>query len=267
MVDSNPFRSSWSKGITLFLLMVLIIVAVFCLFLGWMGISKGLYLAACLLFLGVGCGPFPKWVLCYLQSPYVIKPKIDVGKRYAVVVLGGGTTKVAQANGVEPGLIAYSRILEAARIYRECVKTGEDCKIILSGGDPNQNGRSEAQVYADALHLIGIPEKDILRESRSLNTWQNAQLTSQVLHEYNPGTALLISSAIHLRRSVLYFAHFGVNVVPVRSDYLTAMLAPFPLAYNFMMSDLALHEWFGIVRYRIYNVLGFNPARKKPGDA
>jgi hypothetical protein len=39
------------------------------------------------------------------------------------------------------------------------------------------------------------------------------------------------------------------------------------MAYNFALTDFALHEWIGIARYHVYNALGWNPARIHPGDA
>jgi hypothetical protein len=33
-----------------------------------------------------------------------------------------------------------------------------------------------------------------------------------------------------------------------------------PLAYNFAVADIALHEYLGIMRYHVYNALGWNSA-------
>ncbi len=75
----------------------------------------------------------------------------------------------------------------------------------------------------------------------------------------------LVSSGIHLRRSVLYFTHFGVAAQPVRADYVSAMMSPIPLSYNFLVADLALHEYAGVVRYFVYQRMGWNVRAKRPG--
>jgi len=33
------------------------------------------------------------------------------------------------------------------------------------------------------------------------------------------------------------------------------------------LTDVALHEYLGIARYHVYNWLGWNPARQRPGQA
>lgn len=91
-----------------------------------------------------------------------------------------------------------------------------------------------------------------------MNTWQNAQFARPILRQYGADRVLLVSSGIHLRRSLLYFAHFGIDPVPMRADYLRARLLPLPLAYNFTLTDFALHEYVGIARYYVYNALGWN---------
>ncbi len=78
---------------------------------------------------------------------------------------------------------------------------------------------------------------------------------------------MLVSSGIHLRRGLIYFAHFGVGATPVRADYLRAVWSWLPLSYNFVLADLALHEYTGIARYHVYNAMGWNAARTPPGQA
>ncbi|WP_196391458.1 YdcF family protein, partial [Ralstonia solanacearum] len=148
-----------------------------------------------------------------------------------------------------------------------CRKTDADCKILVSGGDARHHGDPEAAVYRRALQAIGIDAADVLLEPNSMNTWQNAQFSRAALAAYAPERTVLVSSAIHLRRSLLYFTHFGMTPTPVRADDLQATPSPLPLAINFAMTDYALHEWIGIARYHVYNALGWNPARVNPGEA
>jgi uncharacterized SAM-binding protein YcdF (DUF218 family) len=99
-----------------------------------------------------------------------------------------------------------------------------------------------------------------------MNTWQNAQFTRPLLQRYNADRVLLVSSGIHLRRSMLYFSHFGINAIPVRGDYLRAIFSPLPRSYNFAVADFALNEYIGILRYYAYNMLGWNSVRIRPND-
>lgn len=229
--------------------------------------STAIYVSSLVLFLAAACGPIPAWLLGGLQSPYAVNPVVDWGQRNAIVLLGAGIQRIPGSEQLEPGLFSYSRIVRAAELYRDCATTQADCKIIVSGGDAQRTGASEALIYRDVLIRMGVQAKDVVAESRSMNTWQNAQFTSTLLSDYHPQRVLLVSSGIHLRRGVLYFAHFGVSVLPVRADYLKAVPSLLPLAYNLAMADVALHEYIGIARYHVYNALGWNPARTLPGQA
>ncbi len=101
-------------------------------------------------------------------------------------------------------------------------------------------------------------------EGRSLNTWQNAQYCAAWLAEHPQDQVVLVTSGFHLRRGALYFAHFGIRTLPVRADYVGAQFSLLPQAYNFLALDLALHEYAGLLRYRLYNVLGWNIAAQAP---
>ncbi|KWN14701.1 hypothetical protein WT83_16550 [Burkholderia territorii] len=252
---------------TLIVIIVTIAIATCCVALKWHRASRTLYAASFVLFLAVGCGPIPAWLLMDLQSAYTVNPMIEWSKRNAIVLLGAGTEKIAHTDVIEPGMFSYPRIVEVAALYGNCRKTGADCKVVVSGGDARHNGESEASVYRSTLIRLGINPADVLREPDSMNTWQNAQFTSTLLQRYGANHTLLVSSGIHLRRSVLYFAHFGVGATPVRADYLRAVLSLLPLSYNFAVADFALHEYIGIARYCVYNAMGWNPASRRPGEA
>ena len=125
-------------------------------------------------------------------------------------------------------------------------------------------GVSEAKVYGDELLKWGVDPSDLVLEGRSLNTWQNAQYSAAWLDEHPEDQVVLVTSGFHLRRAVLYFEHFGVRALPVRSDFESAQVRPWPQAMNFLLMDLVLHEYAGLWRTRIYNVLGWDVAAKAP---
>jgi uncharacterized SAM-binding protein YcdF (DUF218 family) len=184
--------------------------------------------------------------------------------RVAIIVLGGGVQRVAGTAAVEVPLQAYGRVSKGMELYLQCKHAGKVCTLIVSGGDVVEAGVSEAKVYGDTLLALGVDPSDLVLEGRSLNTWQNAQYCAAWLDEHPQDQVVLVTSGFHLRRGALYFEHFGVRALPVRSDFLSADLRPWPRAHNFLAMDLALHEYAGLWRYRIYNVLGWNVAAKAP---
>jgi DUF218 domain len=74
----------------------------------------------------------------------------------------------------------------------------------------------------------------------------------------------LVTSGFHLRRSELYFRRLGVPSKPVPADHVDAMPGIIPVAYNFELADLALHEYIGVLRYYVYERMGWN-ARAEGG--
>ncbi len=232
--------------------------------LKWRRTGAAALALAVLLFAVEGCGLLPAWLLRSLQGPYAQRPAIAWAPRNAIVLLGAGAERVADGT-VEPGEPAHSRINEALALYRACKASGNDCKLEVSGGDARHTGEPEAAVYAAVLERMGVSAADLLQEPHSMNTWQNAQFSAPLLRDYGAQRVLLVSSAMHLRRASLYFAHFGIAATPVRSDWLKARVQWWPLSWNFAATDLALHEYAGVLRYHLYNALGWNVQATEPG--
>jgi uncharacterized SAM-binding protein YcdF (DUF218 family) len=149
-------------------------------------------------------------------------------------------------------------MVKALEVYRACKEHSSDCKIIASGGDTHGFGTSEAELFGTQLRSLGVPPDDLLIEKRSQNTWQNAQFSAPFFEHRRFDQTFLVTSGVHLRRSLLYFSHFGIRAMPIRADYGRPGTPILPTAYNFFLTDLALHERIGIWRYYIYNALGWN---------
>lgn len=222
---------------------------------------------AWLLFLAAGCGPLPAWLLSRLQAPYATRPAINWTAHNAIVLLGAGTARVTAASEIEPMIFADGRILEAYALYRACRQSGNDCKLVVSGGDAFRYGVPEAIAYAKVLQQLGVDNADLVLESRSMNTWQNAQFVSPLLKSYAPQRVVLVSSAVHLSRAQLYFEHFGIDAIPVRGDYADVRQSWLPNSWNLTLTDIALHEYIGVLTYHIYNLMGWNAPPSRYGAA
>ncbi len=179
------------------------------------------------------------------------------------MVLGAGTERIDGASP-EVGFLAYGRLVKALELYRDCKATAADCRLLLSGSDVRKHGRAEAALYADALVRMGVSKNDLVLDSNSANTWENARNSAAMLKALKPDRTVLVTSGVHMRRSLEYFAQFGVRPTPARSDYLSPLPSIVPLSYNLTVADIALYEYLGIARLHIYNALGLN---KKVPDA
>ncbi|QFI38214.1 YdcF family protein [Moritella marina ATCC 15381] len=259
---------------SLLLISLLIVILLLLRFFNFNRAKSVVLYSTVLLTLLISTGVIPKYLLDKLQQDYATKAPIQWQDNNAIILLGAGLEKVEDTvnnkhnvDSIEPPFHAFGRIHEAAKLYNECIGTAQECKIIVSGGDTHKLGTTEAAVYKKRLVQIGIDATDIITESNSLNTWQNAQFTSEILNKGNFDNSVLVSSGLHIKRSQLYFEHFGVRATPIRADYMSAQVSWLPLGYNFALTDFALHEWIGFWRYDIYNMLGANQKRVNAGDA
>jgi uncharacterized SAM-binding protein YcdF (DUF218 family) len=137
-------------------------------------------------------------------------PPVDV-----IVVLGGAT----RAGGYPQTTVglneAADRLWYAASLYHDGVAD----TLLLTGGKYPGSPSSEGERMAEAMRLLGVPEEAMLLETESLNTYENAILSKPILQAQGADTVLLITSALHMPRSVAIFEKQGIPVIPAPTDY------------------------------------------------
>lgn len=185
-------------------------------------------------------------------------------RRNDLILLGAGNLRSPDGR-VVPSVFGLARIEAAARAYRACRQSGALCRIVASGGDPQGLGVSEAALMGRQLAALGVPPADILLEAESRNTWENAALTAALLGGGPVADAHLVTSALHMRRARLYFRHFGIDAAPLPADWTAVPAWSAAFGINLALSDLAAHELVGLLRYRVYNALGWNPPPRPLG--
>jgi uncharacterized SAM-binding protein YcdF (DUF218 family) len=250
---------------TIFLLVLLVVAASVLAKARRRQSARILFVLGGILLVAVGCGPLPEVALRSLQTSDAGEPVHAWQSKAAIIVLGGGTEQVEGTRAVEVPALVYGRIVKTLELYLQCKRNGKACLVIVSGGDPRKLGTSEGKVYGEVLVKVGVDPADLVIEGRSLTTWQNAQFCAAWLSEHPQEQVVLVTSGLHLRRAVLYFSHFGIRTVPARADYVRATLTAMPVSYNFLLMDLALHEYAGLLRYRVYELLGWNIKAQQPG--
>lgn len=160
-------------------------------------------------------------------------------KTNGIILLGAGLNDAF--GQIEPSLGAYDRILKTAEVYNKYPQ-----EIIVTGGIPNGQKISEAEIYAKELHKLGIPNSKILLEKKSKNTYQNAKYTKELLKKDQ--TYCLITGGIHYKRAKMLFDKFDINTISLASSKLVTDLKILPSAYNFYITQRIVHEYFGIVK-------------------
>jgi len=128
------------------------------------------------------------------------EPKGDV-----LIVLGGD-----QLSDGTLGVGSYWRSVYAARAFR----TGGFKRIVLTGGPGGrQNSISIARAMAELIAGLGVPREDIALEEQSQSTRENALFTARMIRGW-PGSKVLLSSDIHMRRAQATFARAGLDTIP-----------------------------------------------------
>ena len=75
-------------------------------------------------------------------------------------------------------------------------------KLIMSTGDNQGLGISNAKVMADYAVSLGLPRESVIEEDRSLNTHQNLTYSMQIIREQDLGQPTLVTLDLYTRRAV-----------------------------------------------------------------
>jgi uncharacterized SAM-binding protein YcdF (DUF218 family) len=119
---------------------------------------------------------------------------------------------------------AADRFIQAVRLY----KLGHIKKILISGGSGSvlRQEYKEADFVKDQLQQMGVAKEDILSENQSRNTYENAVYSKKLLDSLQlKGPYLLITSAMHMKRSQQVFTKVGLNTVAYPCNF-TSMNNP-----------------------------------------
>lgn len=151
------------------------------------------------------------------------------------------------------------RLLQTIELY----KNGVIKKIVISGGSGHliYKDRTEASFIKIYLVRIGIASDDILFESSSRNTFENAKYTSLLLKDNRiVGNLLLITSAMHMRRASATFRKTGLNIEEYPTSKITGLRMK-DVDHILIPSLATLHNWniliHELVGYLVYKIMGY----------
>lgn len=215
-----------------------------------------LQLLTCILFLCISSGLLPKMLLQELQV-HALNDRPTWGDKNLIIVLGLATVQ-SPYHAPRSQTLSYARIYETARLYFNCKKNLKICHVLVSGGDPDKKGIAEADVLSTELQNLNILKSDIIVENKSNNTFENAKFSAEAITKMPWDQVYLVTSGTHMSRSLLYFGHFGVKASPSPADRLETSISYLPRTTNFLYTELALHEFFGMLRFHFYNKIGRN---------
>lgn len=131
-----------------------------------------------------------------------------------IVVLGGGYTW-NESWAPSSNLIGNSlpRLNEGIRLWR----ANPGAKMIFTGAAAITNPVSTAEAGARVAESLGVPRSDIITLDQPKDTEEEAASVKQAIGD---APFLLVTSASHLPRAMIFFKHVGLKPLPAPANQL-----------------------------------------------
>ncbi len=233
-------------GLLLPLPLLLIIMAAGLLLLWfsrWQKTGKIILSSGWLILLLLSLQPVADSLLAPIENRYATwsdRQKVD----YVVVLGGGYTWNPEWAPGSNMIGNSLPRLVEGVRLWRE----NPGSKMIFTGAAAPHNPVSSAEVSARVAQSLGVPDADIVTLDKPRDTRQEAREVANVVgnHQF-----LLVTSASHLPRAMIFFQQQGLHPLPAPANQL-AISSPL----NFWEKMLPSTLWLGHSERALYETLG-----------
>jgi uncharacterized SAM-binding protein YcdF (DUF218 family) len=151
---------------------------------------------------------------------------------------------------------ATDRLTEGLILYR----TGRIKTIIISGGSGRLIDDTRESVLAKAflINNCGVPDSVVYIDTVSRNTYENAVESKKLMHAEGLKSAIIITSAWHMRRAEGCFKKLGMDVdihptdglYNIQKFYLTDLIVPD--TRNIVKWENLMHEIVGVIVYKLY---------------
>lgn len=193
--------------------------------------------------------PVSDFMLRGLESGFKIpeNPKGDV-----LILLGGGVyEEAADLTGIgSPSNEMLARIITAVRLQKLL-----DIPVIVSGGKVFEDRQAEAPIVKRILVDLGVRDNMVILEDRSRDTIENARYSSDIFKKAGYKKPILVTSAFHMKRSVMSFKKVGLEVLPVPAGFKTwenkRYIWEDYLPHGLDNIATAIKEYLGILFYKI----------------
>ncbi len=193
------------------------------------------------------------WVSGVLQKSLEISQPLDLARlpqADAIVLLGGGRrTDAAEYDGDTVNGLTLERLRYAARLQQ-----ASGLPLLVTGGMPGRGSRPEGLLMQEILENE-FRVRVTWVEDGSLTTWDNARLSAPRLRDAGVERILLVTHAWHLRRAAVQFERRGLTVIPAGTQFssteIDSPLSLLPSALGLRDSYFALHEWLGVLWYKL----------------
>lgn len=165
-----------------------------------------------------------------------------------IVLTAGWLRSTPQGFEQKIGEAGWERTATAVKLWK---KIGG--RLLFSGA-PAPGGGSAAEKMALFAREMGVPEQALLVETESLNTRENLLFSKKLIGERG-GTLWLVTSALHMPRSMAVAEALGLEVIPYPCDFRVDQRLSWqmfvPANSGPAALEGALHELLGTLQYRL----------------
>lgn len=196
--------------------------------------------------------PIDQLLLWPLENRFA-RPAGEPGRVDGIIVLGGAVDPDLTEQHGRPALNSAAERMTA---FVGLARRHGDAHLAFAGGTGSVASSllTESDVAASLFAELGL-DRPVTYDARSRNTYENALfLKSRVVPQLGQ-TWILVTSAAHMPRSVGSFTRAGWPVVPWPVGHKAGRTISFDLEQGLPNRlgniDVALHEWLGLVAYRL----------------
>ena len=217
-------------------------------------IARFCYGFAIMLPLLYGFIPFSSLPLRVLENQFPIPSLASTQPIDGIIVLGGHTDDggIAQSRAQPQQNSSADRFTYGVTLHRQF----PEALLLFTGfsGKLQHAGWNEAKITGALIDALGVPQDNILFETTSRNTYENAVNSKAVLVPQPGSRWLLVTSASHMPRSIGTFRAAGwTGLIPYPVDYQTATTAHkwYSLKDGMQLMRRSLYEYVGLLMYRV----------------
>lgn len=236
------------------MLLLLCLLGVFLLYRKCIRAAKYCLTVSIVSLLLIAILPCKDWLLRPLETRYAI-PQIMPEQIAGIIVLGGAEKLLGSADWQQ---VQLNRHAERVTMGVQLAYQYADVPLVYASG----SGAALAQEFSGAVLVkplligLGLPESRLILETQSRNTYENVRNLQQLLQPDTEGAPwVVVTSAAHMPRSIAIFERFGWDVLPYPVDFVSQPAGEtrfeFSLSHNLRDVEYALHEWMGLLAYRI----------------
>lgn len=239
----DPFNILW----------FLVVAGLLCRLVSYKRLARYLFAGAGVLFLVAATPLIPVMLLDSLErqyDPISVDQLTNPQTSYHILVLGKGhgfddRLPVNSLLATE----ALGRLAEGIRLHRQLPNS----MLILSGY--SSSGRTpQGEMLRDTALLLGVEKENTLMQTEPGNTLEEAMVYAK--RYSGKEKVILVTSAVHMPRSVMLFDRAGIEVIPSPANYQLKgswrnVWFGLPSMGNIEKLRSAIFEYAAIVKYKI----------------